>query len=122
MRLVLPPRRRARAPTQAARSSHWTFLRLSREGYRSRTRRRSRWGDAANLRVDKDGAVVTTEIGGVPVDVRLGQDGVSVGPRQISPKQHARDRERSAVARQRAQEKFYANLRAAHDRAHTAGR
>ena len=79
-------------------------------------------GDAANLRVDKDGAVVTTKIGGVPIDVRLGQDGVSVDPRQNSPRPYPQERERGADARQRAQEKYYAKLRAARDRANAAGR
>ena len=74
-------------------------------------------GDAANLRVDKNGAIVTTEIGGVPVDMRIGPNGVSVGSHQLSPDQYALARERSAEARRRAQNKFYANLRAAQDRA-----
>ena len=83
-------------------------------------------GDGGNLTVDKDGAVLTTAIGGVPVDVRLGQNGVSIDPRQLSPAEAARSRAAAAAAaaaaRQRVQDQTYAALRAARDRAEAAAR
>ena len=79
-------------------------------------------GDGGNLTVDKNGAVFTTDIGGVPVDVRLGQNGVSVDPGRVSADQVARARTAARIARQRAQDQTYAGLRTARDRAEAAAR
>lgn len=74
-------------------------------------------GDAGNLRVEDGGAVLGTAIGGRPVEVRIGGDGVTVEDRR-TPEQIARDSEAADRVREQAADA----LRAARERADEARR
>ena len=60
-------------------------------------------GDGGNLRVEDGGAVLSTDIGGRPLDVRIGEDGVRIDDRR-SAEQIARDEAAVERARQQARE------------------
>jgi hypothetical protein len=69
------------------------------------------------LRVEQGDAVLSTDIAGRPLDVRIGEDGVRVEDGR-SPEQIARDREAWERVRRQAQD----SLREARERAEEAQR
>jgi penicillin-binding protein 1A len=74
-------------------------------------------GEVGPIRLEEGEAVLSTEIGGRPLDVRIGEDGVRVDDGR-SADQVARDRE----AWQRVQEQARQSLREARERAEEAQR